>query len=184
MAITRKALLERAPHLQYAYDVIDRKIQANKLVKEQCRRVLAEHRRGYVDIDVSKGEETQTERYRYRQEGADAILDFLKEVPHVEGEFAIEGKTLVLEPWQVFFVSEVYGWRSVENPRKRRYLTAILEVAKKKWKDDIMCWDWVVRNAFRGCRIESLFGCDQTGSGKNRLGYCGEHAAENSGVDS
>lgn len=63
------------------------------------------------------------------------VCDFLEQLPHVEGEW--DTPTLVLQPWQIFIFSSVFGWRKRANPKWRRFNTAYVEVARKQGKSAI-----------------------------------------------
>lgn len=61
---------------------------------------------------------------------------FIERLPHVKGDLA--GRSLVLEPWQMWVVIAIYGFRMVSaNPREngaRLVRTAMLEVPRKNGK--------------------------------------------------
>lgn len=109
------------PHLQYAADVAAGRIVTGDYVRRTCELTLFRH-----DEDEPLWE--------FRPDYAQPVLDFLAEVPHVEGEWAARGETLTLSPWQEFFVAEVWGWRGRADPRLRRYVQSYLEVGKKNGK--------------------------------------------------
>ena len=109
------------PHLEYAADVAAGRIVAGEWVKRVCDLTLFRH-------------DEQEPLWAFRPDYAQSVLDFLAEVPHVEGEWAARGETLLLQPWQAFFVAEVWGWRGRADPRLRRYVESYLEVGKKNGK--------------------------------------------------
>lgn len=69
---------------------------------------------------------------------ANDVCDFIEKLPHVEGQW--DNPNLVLEPWQIFLLTEMFGWRRIAggkaNPESdpRRFDTAYIEVARKNGK--------------------------------------------------
>ena len=61
------------------------------------------------------------------------IIAFALYVPLVD-EAAASGEFFVPEAWQVFFLTQIYGWRSIEDPEKRLYTKVFCQVAKKNTK--------------------------------------------------
>ena len=120
-------------HLHYALSVAREQIPASQSVIAQCIRTLREHKRGYVDEELYG----ERKRYVWRSEAVDGKLKFIARCPHPAGRWRANGETLSLEPWQVFFISEVYGWVDVDDPRTRRYREAILFVARKNGKTSL-----------------------------------------------
>ncbi|MDF1720528.1 MAG: terminase large subunit [Minwuia sp.] len=69
-----------------------------------------------------------------RQHASDAC-DFIEKLPHVEGRWTTP--TLHLEPWQVFIVVNLFGFRRVDadgTDLGRRFSTVYIEVARKNGK--------------------------------------------------
>ena len=117
-------------HLHYALSVARKEIPASQSVIAQCIRTLREHKRGYVDEELY-GEHT---RYVWQQEAVAGRLKFISRCPHPAGRWAANRETIRLEPWQEFFLSEVFGWTVEDDPRRRRYREAVLFVARKNGK--------------------------------------------------
>ena len=117
-------------HLKYAEDVVAGRIVASRPVIGQCKRSLVEHAKGFVE-ETEYGETT---RYVWDPDPVSKRLRFIAHCPHPAGRWRALDQRLVLEPWQEFFVSELYGWVNVENQRERRYREAILLVARKNGK--------------------------------------------------
>lgn len=70
-------------------------------------------------------------------ERASHACTFVEKCPHVKGKLAKlkpDGtrNMLILEPWQIFAMLNVFGWINSEN--KRRFLYVYIEVAKKNGK--------------------------------------------------
>lgn len=62
-------------------------------------------------------------------------LNFIERVcVHTRGDMA--GEKFLLEPWQVFFVGQIFGWVSKKN-KHRRFNTAHLFVARKNGKSQL-----------------------------------------------
>lgn len=62
------------------------------------------------------------------------VCQFLESLVQTKGEFA--GKTLKLEPWQVFLVVSIYGWWTEDG--RRRFTHVLLSVARKNGKTTVL----------------------------------------------
>ena len=124
----REELLFRAPHLQYALDVVDGAFPASSMCRGACHRALYEH---------SNCDWLYDGRWTFDYEGGSGPVVFASQIPHVRGEFARKGKTFILPPWQEFSIVEVYGWRSSDDNYVRRFQEWIFEVSKKNGKSSI-----------------------------------------------
>ena len=111
----------------YARDIINGKIVASEFVKLSCKRQLE-------DFDKQDDEDF---KWYFDENFADHFLNFSKSVPVLAGKNS--GQDLVLEQWEVFFLSQVYGWRSKEDPNVKRYEIILLEVARKNGKTYLCC---------------------------------------------
>lgn len=70
-------------------------------------------------------------RYHWDPERAERIVRFVEALRHVKGrQFA--GNNIVLEPWQCFILTTVFGW--VDDSGLRRFRTAYVEVPRKNGK--------------------------------------------------
>lgn len=58
---------------------------------------------------------------------------FIESLPHVEGKW--DSPTIVLEPFQVFFVVQLFGFRNLDGTR--RFTSALLTVARKNAKSTL-----------------------------------------------
>lgn len=111
--------------LRYARDVVRGKIVACQWVKKACQRQLD---------DLERAERDPAWGYNWSEWHANDVCDFAEKFPHVEGEWG--SPTIVLEPWQAFILTTVFGWRrSVDGGR--RFNTAYIEVARKNAKSTI-----------------------------------------------
>ena len=71
------------------------------------------------------------DKYDYRQEKVDRVINFIQSLKHFQGKSA--GQHFVLEPWQVFFISNVFGFYE-KGTDKRVCNTAVLEISRKNGK--------------------------------------------------
>ena len=113
-----------APHLKYAYELLEGDIPANPLTLLTCERAIDDHHNPKFD----RGDWVFDYRY------VKAFLRFCALVPHIKGEKALNNETFVLEPWQHFLIGEKYGWRDAENKRRMRFNELLLEIPKKNGK--------------------------------------------------
>ena len=105
--------------VKYAEDVKAGKIVACKQVRQACSRFLGDQKR-------------KDFRFSFNIERANHVLNFIETfIKHVQGkQFA--GQTVDLEPWQVFVLINMYGWRDEYD--NRRFQNVVLEVARKNGK--------------------------------------------------
>lgn len=122
MAAKRARSRKLHPADQYIQDVLDGKVVACKWVKLACQRHLNDLEQGAARGLV------------FDQEAGQRAIDFFQFVRHSKGEWA--GQTLVLEPWQVFIIYTLFGWKREDGTR--RFRTAYLEVARKNGKSSVL----------------------------------------------
>ncbi len=67
----------------------------------------------------------------FDESAAKRVVDFTQLMKHVKGKWA--GTYLQLEPWQVFFIGSVFGWKW-EDSGFRRFREANLEICRKNGK--------------------------------------------------
>ena len=60
---------------------------------------------------------------------------FIEDLPHVEGRWA--SAKIHLEPWQVFVVCMLFGWRHCSDSLRRRFTILYLELARKNAKSTL-----------------------------------------------
>jgi len=106
----------------YCQDVAAGRIVAGKWTKLACRRQEQDLERAVSDPDWA---------YRWDPWHAGNVCDFIEKLPHVEGRWAT--RTIRLEPWQIWLLSTVFGWRR-KNDGGRRFEQAYIEVARKNSK--------------------------------------------------
>lgn len=109
----------------YARDVIAGRVVACRWVKLACQRHLDDLDRARTDPAFP---------YRFDPWHAGNICDFAEKLPHVEGRW--ETPTIRLEPWQIFCLGVVFGWRRKADGG-RRFSKVYLEVARKNAKSTL-----------------------------------------------
>lgn len=110
----------------YLEGVLSGRIVACRWVQLACERQRRDLARGADEFSP----------YVWDSAQADAACAFVEQLPHVEGRW--ETATLQLEPWQVFLVSLLFGWRVRADVRRRRFTTFYLEVGRKAAKSTLM----------------------------------------------
>ena len=78
-------------YTQYADDVLHGRIKACKHIIKACERFY-----------------TFAEKYDFRDEKVDKVIDFIGHLKHYQGRH--KGEYFKLEPWQVFMVANIFGW--------------------------------------------------------------------------
>lgn len=101
---------------KYAEDVLSGKIVACELIKLACERYLS-----FLDDD----------RYEYREDVVDNKIKFYSILRHFKGKHS--GKPFILEPWQQWIISNIYGFFNREDG-SRLIQTAYIEIARKNGK--------------------------------------------------
>ena len=114
MASAQLSYAERAT--QYARDVISSKINVCRWVKLAGQRHLNDFERNDIYFD---------------EEAANKVCRFAEGMVHVEGAWA--GKHIVLEDWQCFVLSGLFGWKRVSDGL-RKYTEADIFVPRKNSK--------------------------------------------------
>lgn len=107
---------------QYAEDVVAGSIPACAYVQAACQRQLTDLQRDDL-------------RWRFDEERASHVCRFIEKLPHIKGEWARNRKPIVLEPWQVFLLTTLFGW--VDDDGLRRFKTAYIEVPRKNAKSTL-----------------------------------------------
>lgn len=113
----------RHPAEQYARDIIDGRIIACKPIIRACERYFYDKLTGksrgiYLDEDA-----------------AQRVINFIERLcHHSKGEWG--GQKFLLEPWQQFFIWNIFGWKEVETGY-RRFKTVYLQIARKSGKSTL-----------------------------------------------
>lgn len=106
---------------QYIEAVLANKIVTNKWSKLACQRQRDDQAR-----------QSQEEfPFFFDKEAAENVCEFLELLKHVHGEFG--GQFFVLEPWQCWYITTVFGWLRKDNGL-RRFRRAFLECGKGQGK--------------------------------------------------
>ncbi len=116
-----------ADAIQYAKDVTDGTIVANKYIRLQCQSFLN-------DININQHDEGF--RWEFSEELSDHALGFMQLFKYVEGTVA--GQQVELSPWQAFLIANAYGWVDKLNDGIRRYTRLISLVGRKNAKSTVL----------------------------------------------
>ena len=108
-------------YLEYIREVTAGKVPVCKMVKLAVKRHVA-------DMKKSKA---GTFPYYFDQKKAQSAIIFFSLLVHTKGKLA--GQKLKPEPWQQFIIAMLYGWRRIDNG-KRRFRKAYIQVARKNGK--------------------------------------------------
>ncbi|MDB6061551.1 MAG: phage terminase-like protein large subunit [Verrucomicrobiaceae bacterium] len=103
---------------QYARDIVGGVIPACKWVQLACARQLRDLEREW--------------RYRFDDDRAAHVCRFIELLPHIKGEWAKQRRAILLEPWQIFMLTTVFGW--VDEQGNRRYKKVYEEIPRKNAK--------------------------------------------------
>ena len=122
---SRKRFIESTQHIprakRYAKRVVSGEIPASKYVIASVRRSLdlfGDAKWGYYPARVNE------------------VIRFIENLRHVKGIDA--SLCIKLQDWQVFIISEIYGWRERANPSRRKYREILIEVGRKNGKTTLM----------------------------------------------
>lgn len=107
---------------QYAYDVYTKKIVTGKEVYNAVCRYIYDRCRSDLD---------------YSSEEVDMTIIYSNQLAHAKGK--LMGKPLMLMPWMIFFIANLYGFYFNEGERAgdRRFSKALLMVARGNAKSTI-----------------------------------------------
>lgn len=105
--------------IAYAEDAVeDRSGQRfGRRVRQAARRFL----------DDLKRAQLKNPPFNWSPEQANLACEFIEQLPHVEGNWSTE--TIVLQPAQIFFLCNLFGFRNADGTR--RFTTALLAMARK-----------------------------------------------------
>ena len=106
----------------YINDVLTGKRLACKFVKQACRRQLN-------DLKKFAGSDSP---YHFDRDEANRVCRFIELLPHTKGPLARQ--RIKLEPWQIFCLTTVFGWRSKTG---RRYRRVYIEVPRGNGKSSL-----------------------------------------------
>lgn len=107
--------------LQWAKAVRDGEIVANEYIKLAVQRYFDD-----VKYAFERG-------IIYDQKAATRVVSYFHKFKHTKGDFA--GKKFILEPWQEFYLCNIYGW--FRKNKTRRFNTVYLDIGRKNGKTSI-----------------------------------------------
>jgi phage terminase large subunit-like protein len=110
--------------IAYAEDAAQGKPQFNKWVRLAAKRFLKDLKRAQQPNCL----------FRWSAKKANHACWWIEQLPHVEGTWD-KGQFIVLEPAQVFFLCQIFGFRRASGAR--RYQTAVYAVARKNAKSTL-----------------------------------------------
>ncbi|HHZ70855.1 MAG TPA: hypothetical protein EYN54_11400, partial [Methylococcaceae bacterium] len=125
--------------IQYANDVLSRKIVSGKLLRQSCRR--------FID-DLKHGE---SRGIKFSRSAASRALNFFPLFCcHIKGE--LKGQPIILEPWQAFIIAQLFGFHKKNSRGKwvRRFKWVYIEVARKNGKSTLVSGIALIMLAFDG----------------------------------
>ena len=99
-------------------------IEAGHYVRRACQRQLEEL------AAAERGEFA----FRFEIARAEEVCFFIEDLPHIRGRWRT--KNLVLEPWQYFILTTVFGW--VDENGNRRFRQVYVEVPRKNGKSSLL----------------------------------------------
>lgn len=131
---TSRATRSRATDTGHARDyaaialAYAKRAAADKRQKRHCKWVRLAGQRHLDDLKRAK---TKSWGYYFDPWHANDVCDFAEKLPHVEGVW--DSPTIVLEPFQIFILAMVFGWRRHETGG-RRFTSVYEEMARKNAK--------------------------------------------------
>lgn len=99
-------------HKQYAKDVLAGNIVTCSYIRQACQR--------YLDF---------FQKYEYQEDKVEKVINFIQKLKHFTGKH--NGKPFILQPWQVWIVSAIFGFY---NGDRRVTRSVYIEVARKNGK--------------------------------------------------
>lgn len=129
-------------HFQFIHEVVnpDNADRYGKSIKQMVNRYLADELRDDVYFD---------------EEEAQKHLDFIGLMPLVDAEWAGKLMRDMMQPWQVFFFANIYGWK-YRATGIRKYTDVYLQIPKKNSKTTMaamIALDNAVNDAVQGGQI-------------------------------
>src|ERR1700733_693100 len=118
---TRRPSTKDDPASAYAWDVLNDKVAACRLVRLACERHFRDLATGH-----KRGLSWQPDKGLF-------AIRFFSLLHHSKGEWA--GGPVVLAPWQQFIIASVFGWKRKDGTR--RFRTVYEELPRKNGKTTI-----------------------------------------------
>ena len=131
--------------VQYCKQIKAGKLLAGRYVKKAVERFLSELEQGKQD-DFP---------YFMDWTAADEVIGFAEslKIPDIQ----TETKHLELLPWMKFVYANIWGWKQKENPEKRRFRTAYVEVARKNSKTTSILFPFILYDFLTTDASEAYF---------------------------
>lgn len=107
---------------QYIDDVLSGRVSACKYVRAACERQRN-------DLERLKNHPI----YYWSPDHGARVCRFIERLPHVKGDKAKAKELFVLEPWQCFIITTIFGWRR-KDTGGRRFKRAYVEVPRGNGK--------------------------------------------------
>mgnify|MGYP003744288237 CR=1 FL=1 len=112
---------------EYVEGVLEGDIVTGRYLKLACDRFLNDLERQGNEEDFN---------WVFSPEEASRYINFIEKVcVHTRGKWA--GKPMILSPWQVFFLGQLFGWVHCEDSKRRRFTSAHFFVARKSGKTQL-----------------------------------------------
>lgn len=125
MPTAARELSHVAEAAKYSRDVTAGKIPACQWVTKSCQRQQADLERWKTDGP-----------WEWDAQAAEYLVDFIERFPHIRGVWARAHSRILLQPWQKFILTTVFGWKSREFGT-RRFRTVYIEVPRKNGKSSL-----------------------------------------------
>ena len=108
--------------VKYAHDVAKGEINVCRNVRLACQRFLNQY-------------ENKEWQYYFDHDYPQHFLNFVKKLKHTKGPDA--GKPITLEPFQIFFICAIYGFRYKKDHARRMVTDVILFIPRKAGKSTL-----------------------------------------------
>ena len=108
--------------VRYAIQVAKGEINVCRDVRLACQRFINQY-------------ENQGWQWVFDQDFPQHVLNFISQLRHTKGHQA--GQLVVLEPWQIFFICAVYGFRDKKDHSRRMVTDVILFIPRKAGKSTL-----------------------------------------------
>lgn len=119
--------------LDKAKQYIDDVLSGKELVCQYTRQAVERHVKDLKRKDIY-----------FDEEEAEKVLKFFPFVKHYKGAWA--GKDFILEPYQCFIVSSIFGWKNLDGTR--RFRKATIEIPRKSGKE--LCLNTLIPTPYNG----------------------------------
>lgn len=125
---------DSAPARDYARIALDyaKAAAGDRYQRSHCKWVRLAAQRHIDDLKRARRKEFG---YKFSEWHARDVCDFAEKMPHVEGTWS--QPTIVLEPFQIFILVCVFGWRRKDNGH-RRFTLIYEEIARKNAKSTLL----------------------------------------------